>query len=162
MRTAETADVDVSLDLDTVRAVLEEHPVRLAILFGSQATGTEHSASDIDIAVEFDGEQPSDPGYNETFFGLGADLSEALETDDVDLVDINTVSPALAASIFDHGLLLVGDLEYAIEQRRAIVGDEMETRSPRERLDAALAKIDAHLDGGEAEVPVSGSSEDDG
>lgn len=77
--------------------------------------------------LEFDAEQPADPGYNETFFGLSADLSDALETDDVDLVDINTVSPALAASIFDRGLLLVGELEHAIECRQAIVGAEPKT-----------------------------------
>lgn len=162
VRPVETADVDVSLDLETIRTVLEEHPVRLAIRFGSHTTGTDHTASDIDLAVEFDAEQPSGPGYTETFFGLSADLSEALETDDVDLVNINTVSPALAASIFDHGLLLVGELEHAIERRQAIVGDETETQSPREQLDASLAGTDAHLDGGEAEVPVSGRSEDDG
>lgn len=42
------------------------------------------------------------------FLGLSADLSDVLETDDVDLVDLHAVSPALAAAIFEHGVLLVG------------------------------------------------------
>lgn len=162
MRTVETANVDVSLDLEAVLSVLREHPVRLAVLFGSHATGTVHPTSDIDIAVEFDAKQPSDPGYNETFLGLSADLSETLETDDADLVDIRTVSPELAASIFDHGLLLVGDTEHAAELRRTLVAADPATQSPRERLDAALARIDAHLEGDDTGVPASGDSEDEG
>lgn len=162
MRTAETADIDVSLDLDRIRTALREHPVRLAILFGSQATGTDIPASDIDIAVEFDCLQPSDPGYNETFLGLGADLSETLETDDVDLVDVETVPRELAASIFDQGLLVLGDPEHATELRQEVVAADAETQIPRERLDTALTRITAHLDGDETEVPAAGDAEENG
>lgn len=162
MRDAETTDLDSSLDLDTLRSVLREHPVRLAILFGSHATGTTHSGSDIDIAVEFDDQRPSDPGYNDTFLGLSADLSDTLGTDAVDLVDLQTLSPSLAESIFDHGVLLVGDHDHAAARRREVTAADAETQSPRERLDAALARIDAHLDGGDVGVPVTGDSENEG
>lgn len=158
MRTVESASIDTSLDLDALRAVLREHPVQLAILFGSHATGRAHEASDIDLAVEFSDQRPADPGYNETFLGLSTDLSETLETDAVDLVDVRTVSPELATAIFESGLLLVGDHEDAIDLRRQVTPDESETRSPRERLDAALARIDDHLDGDDTEVPASGES----
>ena len=84
MKTAESIALDTSLDLDALQAVLREHPVRLAILFGSHATETTHATSDIDLAVEFDEHRPSEPSYNDVFLGVSADLSDALETDDVD------------------------------------------------------------------------------
>ena len=162
MRTAASTALDVSFDLDALQAVLREHPVTLAILFGSHAIETTHTTSDIDLAVEFDAHRPSDPSYNDVFFGLSADLSETLETDDVDLVDLHTVSPALAAAIFEHGVLLVGDQEHAAALRRQLTAAESDQPSPRERLDAALARIDAHLDESDSEVAVTGTAEDDG
>lgn len=144
MKSAEAADIDETLPLETVRSVLQAHPVRLAILFGSFATDTTHPRSDIDIAVEFDTLTPTDPDYNETLFGLSVSLSETLEADDVDLVDIHTLSPQVAQAVFEHGVLLVGDQSRAVELRRRITAPPTE-RSPRERFDAALAKINEHL-----------------
>jgi predicted nucleotidyltransferase len=162
MRTAESIALDTSLDLDALQAVLREHPVRLAILFGSHATETAHATSDIDLAVEFDEHRPSDPSYNDVFLGLSADLSDALETDDVDLVDLHTVSPPLAAAIFEQGVLLVGEAEHAAEVRRQLTVRESDQQSPRDRLDTALARIDDHLGDGDAGVPAAGEAEDDG
>lgn len=138
------------------------HPVRLAILFGSHATETAHAASDIDIAVEFANLQPEDSGYNETFLGLSTELSTALATDDVDLVDLQTVSPALASSIFDTEILLVGDVERAAELRRRLVDTTDEASSPRERLDSAMERIDGHLDSDDGTIPVTGEAKNDG
>lgn len=162
MKPTGSVEIDTALDLDTLRAVLREHPVRLAILFGSQATGTTHAASDVDVAVEFESLRPSDPGYNDGFLGLSADLSEQLATDDVDLVDLHAASPALAESIFEHGVLLVGDQDHATELREQLTEPGGEKRSPRERLDAALQKIDAHLDADGSKAPATGEAENDG
>lgn len=161
MRTAESSALDASLDLDALQAMLREHPVQLAILFGSHATETTHATSDIDLAVEFDEHQPSDPDYNDVFLGLSADLSDALETDDVDLVDLHMVSPALAAAIFENGVLIVGTVEHATELRRQLTARESDQQSPRDRLDTALARIDDHLGDDGAGVPAMGDSEDD-
>jgi len=147
MRTSEEAAINNSLPLETLREVLQEHPVQLAILFGSHVSGDAHSRSDIDMAVEFDTVRPSDPVYNEVFLGLSADLSEALETDDVDLVDLQTTSPELAETIFDHGVLLIGDPEHVADVRSQLTATEKQTQSPRERFDAAVARIDRHLSG---------------
>ena len=162
MKTAESIALDTPLDLDALQAVLREHPLRLAILFGSHATETTHATSDIDLAVEFDEHRSSDPSYNDVFLGLGADLSDALETDDVDLVDLHTVSPPLAAAIFENGVLLVGEAEHAAERRRQLTPSESDQQSPRDRLDTALARIDDHLGHGDAGVPATGEAEDDG
>lgn len=159
MRIAEATDIDDSLNLDTLRTTLWEHPVQLAILFGSHATATTHSMSDIDIAVELEEHHPSDRGYNDAFLGLSADLSDALDTDEVDLVDLHAVSPALTATIFDHGILLIGDQERADELRRQATVADSETQSPREQLDTALARIDTHLGDDDIAVPVTGESE---
>lgn len=145
-----------------LQAVLREHPVRLAILFGSHATETTHATSDIDLTVEFDTHRPADPSYNDVFLGLSADLSDALETDDVDLVDLHTVSPPLAAAIFENGVLLVGEAEHAAELRRQLTASGDDQQSPRDRLDAALDRIDGHLGDGNAGVPATGRAEDDG
>ncbi|WP_197409670.1 type VII toxin-antitoxin system MntA family adenylyltransferase antitoxin, partial [Haloferax profundi] len=110
MRTAETTEVADDLPLETIQAILREHSVRLAILFGSHASGKTHPTSDIDIAVELDEVQHDDSAYNDAFFGLSADLSENLGTDDVDLVDVHTLTPRVAKSVFDDGILLVGEL----------------------------------------------------
>jgi len=158
MGTAEST----ALDLDALEAVLRKHPVRLAILFGSHATETTHATSDIDLAVEFDDHRPADPSYNDAFLGLSVDLSGALETDDVDLVDLHTVSPALAAAIFENGSLLVGAEEHAAELRRQLTARESDQQSPRDRLDAALDRIDDHLGDGDAGVSATGEAEDDG
>lgn len=160
MKTAETAALDASL-VEPLCEVLQEHPVRLAILFGSHATGTAHSASDIDLAVELDSLRSSDAGYNEAFFGVSADLSAALETNDVDLVDLHSTTPALATSIFEHGVLLMGDQEHAAALREELTPPGDTSPSPRERLDAALARIDTHLEDGDRGVPAAGETEDD-
>src|SRR6056297_529271 len=159
MRTSENAAIDESLPLGTLQEVLQEHPVQLAILFGSHATGESHSRSDIDIAVEFNTVRPSDPDYNEVFLGLSVGLSEALETDDVDLVNLQTTSPELAETIFDHGVLLIGDREHVAEIRRQLTATEKQTQSPRERFDAAVARIDRHL-GGSAVTATDGETRD--
>lgn len=147
MRTIEEAAIDSSLPLETVREVLQEHPVEIAILFGSHASGEIHSQSDIDIAVTFETVRPQDSEYNSVFFKLSADLSEALDTDDVDLVDLQRASPELVETIFDQGVLLVGDSEQAAAIRRKLPATTSSEQSPRERLDTAIAKIDEHLSG---------------
>lgn len=162
MKTTASAALDASLDLDALQAVLREHPVQLAILFGSHATETTHPTSDIDLAVEFDAHRPSDPRYNDVFLGLSADLSDALETDDVDLVDLHAVSPALATAIFENGVLLVGEQGHATELRRQLTAADSEQPSPRERLGAALDRIDAHLGDSDTGVPATGGPEEDG
>jgi uncharacterized protein len=147
MRTWEEATLDESLPLERLREVFQEHEIRLAILFGSHASGEIHSRSDIDLAVELEDVQPTDPEYNERFFGLSADLSETLETDEVDLVDLHRASPELVATVFDRGILLVGDQDHATALRDQLTEAESSPQSPRERFDAALTKIDEHLSG---------------
>jgi predicted nucleotidyltransferase len=162
MRTAASTAFDSSLELDALLAILREHPLRLAILFGSHATDTTDTTGDIDLAVEFNEHRPSDPSYNDVFLGLSADLSSALETDAVDLLDLHAVSPALAESIFEHGILLVGEEAHATELLRELTIPEADRQSPRERIDGALARIDDHFADDDGGVSAGGETEDDG
>lgn len=162
MRTIAATDIETPLDIEALQTLLQDHSVKLAILFGSHATGDVHSESDVDLAVEFSSQRPSDPHYNETFLGLSADISHALGTNDVDLVDLHTVSPALASSVFDTGILLVGDEKHASELREELTAGEADRQTPRDRFDSALARIDTHLDGDSSAVPVAGDSDGNG
>lgn len=145
MRAIETADVGESLPLDALQSVLGDHPIRLAVLFGSYATDRVHARSDVDIAVEFENLRPGDDGYNEGFLGLGADVSEALGTDDVDLLDVHALSASLARSVFEEGVLIIGEPERVQALRQRLVDDERDERSPRRELDESLQRIDEHL-----------------
>jgi uncharacterized protein len=160
MRSWKEATLDESLPFERLQEVFQEHEIRLAILFGSHASGNVHSRSDVDIAVELEDIQPADAEYNERFFGLSADLCETLETDEVDLVDLQRVSPELAATIFNHGILLAGDSEHVASLRKQLTPTESSAQSPRERFDAALTKIDDHL-GGSAVTATDGETQND-
>ena len=73
------------------------------------------------------------------------DLEAALETDDIDLIDLQTVSPDLTERIFTQGVLLAGEPEDVVTIRSQLRPTESSNQSPRERFDVALAKIDEHL-----------------
>ncbi|WP_137290875.1 type VII toxin-antitoxin system MntA family adenylyltransferase antitoxin [Natronorubrum halophilum] len=159
MRTSEETALDESVPVETLREILQEHSVQLAILFGSHAQGETHAGSDLDIAVSFETVRPSDPDYNDVFFGLNADLSAALETNEIDLVDLQTASPSFAESIFTQGILLVGEPEDVATIQSQLRTTESSDQSPRERFDAALAKIDEHL-GSSAVTATDGETRD--
>lgn len=127
-----------------LRSTLEEYPVRLAILFGSHATGESHSKSDVDVAVELEGLRPGDEGFNETFFELSAALERAVEDSDVDVIEVNTLGPDFAAAVFETGRVILGDERHVDELSERLTAGR-DDRSPRERFDDALRKIDEHL-----------------
>ncbi|HIE08228.1 MAG TPA: nucleotidyltransferase domain-containing protein [Armatimonadetes bacterium] len=85
---------DIRERLSRLGEVLRRHPVRLAYLFGSASRNLSGSA-DIDIAVL--------PGRGFSFRALYADLSLALGTDRLDLVDLRVAPPHLQAEIIATG-----------------------------------------------------------
>lgn len=85
---------DIGERLKGLTEILERHPVRLAYLFGSSAHSPE-KANDIDLAV-----LPSE-GFSYT--NLYADISKALKTDRVDLVDLRFAPSYLLAEILSSG-----------------------------------------------------------
>ncbi len=125
----------------TVRDVLEDQPVRLGVLFGSRARDTAGAHSDIDVAVEFG---PSVEDRFRARLGLGVALSRALGTDDVDVVDLADVRPAVGYSALTDGRILVGDSDRAEEFAAQFEGDRERStpRERRERFDEALGRLE--------------------
>lgn len=130
---------------ETVTSTVEEFPVSLAILFGSHATETTHPTSDIDIAVELEGLRPGDGRYNDTFLGLSAAIAEAFGTDDVDVVDVHSLPPAMARSVLTDGHLLVGDPGRIETLRRQLPPAEEARSSVSDRFDERLRRIEELL-----------------
>jgi predicted nucleotidyltransferase len=97
------------MDLDAycqpLQSLFQRHPVRLAYLFGSQATRHTHPSSDVDVAVLLDESLTPDERFAERLRLLG-DLSCIFGTDHVDLVMLNEASPLLAYEALRHGILL--------------------------------------------------------
>ena len=86
-----------------IMSVLGKHPeTRLAILFGSLATGEARADSDVDLAVDLG--HPLDAGEKIQLIG---DLSLAVDRP-IDLVDLRTVGEPLLGQILRHGIRLIG------------------------------------------------------
>ena len=99
-------------DLNLKQAILDsiriQPDIRLAILFGSLATGEAHEGSDLDIAV--------DAGRSLTAREKMALISELAQRTGrpVDLVDIRAVGEPLLGQILRHGKRIMGsDTHYA-------------------------------------------------
>ncbi len=137
-------DSDGTLDeraLERLRVVLREHPIRLGVLFGSQATGTAGHHSDVDVAVEF---EPTVEDRFRAHLDLGTALALELGTDDVDVVDLETVRPAIGYAALAEGRLLVGDAD-RLEELASQFDQERERptrRDRRERFDGALERLE--------------------
>jgi len=132
---------DRSPDRAAVRAVLERHPVRLGVLFGSHATGVADARSDVDLLVE------PDPGTDRraVVLDLLTDLSVELGRDDFDVALVGDVDPRVGRAALEHGELLLGSPERADELRgrfdREV--DPVTREGLRERFDAVLERVDA-------------------
>ena len=127
-----TATEGGPVDPNEIRAVLKSHPVQLGILFGSQARGTSDSHSDVDVAVAF-GSSLSDDQRSRARIDLVVDLTRALGTDDVDVVDLDAVRPEVGAAALEDGLVLVGTSEEAKRRRRAFEAQTTD-RTHEERM----------------------------
>lgn len=144
MKRATETDLNDRLPVEELRAVFEQAPVRVALCFGSQATGAVHPRSDIDLAIELDGVEPGEERYNDVFFDVYAEIAETLDRDDVDLVDLQSVSGTLATVVFDTGIIIYGDPQ-RVEKLREECDTGGDDRSPRDRLDRAIERMDEHL-----------------
>ncbi len=88
-----------------LKNIFQNHPVRLAYLFGSQATGCVHSESDIDVAMLLDESLSTDDRFKERLAIIG-ELSKLFQTDHVDVAVLNEASPLLAYEVLKNGVLL--------------------------------------------------------
>ncbi|WP_460920423.1 type VII toxin-antitoxin system MntA family adenylyltransferase antitoxin [Salinarchaeum chitinilyticum] len=132
------------IDRDGIRHVLEDHPVSLAILFGSYVEGNTHPNSDVDIAVEFDDEVDD---RLDARLSLLSDLSSTLQRDDVDLGILPDLEPRIGRAAVTDGELLVGDQERADAYRERFEA-AIDPRPPAgKRFDAVIERVEEALGG---------------
>ena len=95
--------------LESIRAVLARHPeIRLAILFGSIASGRASRDSDVDLALAADHPLKADEKM-----ALMAELAEATGRP-IDLIDLHAVGEPLLGQIVKRGQRVLGaDERYA-------------------------------------------------
>lgn len=132
----------MSIEYDALQRILSEHPVRFAIVFGSQVRGDTHATSDIDIAVEFD-DSVSEQEYADARLSLIADLTSALGQNAVDVADLKDMRPAIGKSALEHGVVVIGSQDQAdryLEQFTQATSASNRTR--RERFDNLLTQIE--------------------
>ncbi len=136
---AQTDDAD-DVDSEGIRAVLERHPVELGVLFGSHARGASGPHSDVDVAVVFD-PSLSDRQRHRARTALIVALTRELGTDDVDVVDLDAISPDIGLAALEEGTLLVGDDEHRVRLR-----DEYDARTTEMTREERMARFDELLD----------------
>lgn len=140
------AQDQLDFDVDTLRAVLEEHPVRLAVVFGSEVTGQTHSRSDLDVAVEFD---ESVEGEHGALLSLHSAVASALDRNDVDLSLVPDLKPRVGLAAFSEGVLVLGPEErmetHRREFERSVESQRDQRESLRQRFDAVIDHVDATL-----------------
>ena len=92
------------MSIEQVTAVLSDHPdIKLAFVFGSLASNTQHRDSDVDVAVQ----KSAALGIEEKLQLIG---ELALATGRaVDLVDLREVGEPLLGQILKHGRQIRGD-----------------------------------------------------
>ena len=114
---------------ERIRSVLQRHGgIRLAILFGSLATGRATARSDLDLAVLAEG-----PLDAESRIALIDALALATGRP-VDLVDLRVVGEPLLGQVLEHGVRLLGsDHEYAELIKRHLF-DEADFMPYRRRI----------------------------
>jgi len=84
-------------------AIARRHRARLLVQFGSTVSGRVHEASDVDVAVLFEG----DPAYTR-LGGLLADLEAAFPGRVVDLGLLNRADPLFLKKVLENARLLAG------------------------------------------------------
>lgn len=120
-------------NMTIINQVLDHYgeDIAAAYLFGSQATGESTDLSDIDIAVLFS--QDASHKAATVQFKLYADLSKALQRNDIDLVILNTSrNIMLQEEIVRNSMLIVDkDADYRFDYECRTIHDGIDFRQQR-------------------------------
>lgn len=96
------------IDSKKIKEIAGKYGLDLVLLFGSQASGKTHFASDFDVAV-----LAKKPIPLEKELKIQYEFVKIFKTDNVDVVDVRTASPLLLYQIFckPHKILFCDDLQ---------------------------------------------------
>ena len=136
---------------DAVRArlaaALDKPGVISALLFGSQATGKAGPLSDIDVGLWLDPRSPSGERY-EFQLQLMTAASEALGTDEVEVVVLNDATPLLRHRVLRDGIRLVDrDPRTRVRLERDALLEYLDTAPLRATIAAGIRRriADGHF-----------------
>ena len=87
--------------MEKLKGLADKYHLELILVFGSQAQGSVHPESDVDIAVYGKHVLSEKEKINLTY-----ELGNILQTEKIDLVDIKTASPLLKKKIFENYTVL--------------------------------------------------------
>ena len=91
--------------LPVLQAACQRHDVVLAYLYGSQARGTAGPLSDVDVAVLFRSELPSDERFRQLLAVMG-EFMDIFQREDVFVADLDDATPLLRFEVYREGRLL--------------------------------------------------------
>lgn len=128
-----------AVDVEEMRAYLDEQPLQFALLFGSSATGTATERSDIDIVVQFSETLDADERFHRRN-RIAGELMARLETDAVDVSDLDHLSTEIAHAALQEGIRIVGDEETVDEYRQQSTVEYEQTAADRQRAREALLR----------------------
>lgn len=94
--------------IQALREALADHPVALATLFGSTATGETHHWSDVDVAIKFADDFPREQRSAE-LDRITYSVMDATGSNRVDVVDLDTVGLAVGLEAVSAGILCCGE-----------------------------------------------------
>jgi predicted nucleotidyltransferase len=114
-----------------LEAAFAAQGVRVAYLFGSQATGRARPDSDVDIAVLWGDDVPRSDYFRRRLELIGA-MMDLFRTNDVDVVVLNEATPLLAVEVLRHGRLL-----YNVDDRLRV---EFQVRTVQVYRDTAFLR----------------------
>ena len=145
MADAPGRDVDgVNVDPEAIRRVVEQYPVRCAVLYGSHVQATPTKESDVDIAVAFETDLTAAERLEQRV-ELTARLVDALGTDDVDVADLDAIRPEVGISALESGRRLYGDqktLDEYLERFERETPDDETHEDRMRRFDSVLERLE--------------------
>lgn len=135
---------DANVDPEAIRRVVEQHPIRCAVLYGSHVQGMATPGSDIDVAVAFESDLTASDRLQQRI-ELTARLVNVLGTDDVDVADLDVIRPEVGIAAIESGRLLYGSQEtlddYLERFRNETPTDETHEDRMR-RFDSVLDRLE--------------------
>lgn len=93
---------------EMLRPVFESHGLKLAVVFGSVAAGTERPESDLDIAVDRGGRPREFGELGSLVTDLGEAARKAGVDREIDVAYLNHADPLFLKKIFETAALLYG------------------------------------------------------
>lgn len=119
----------------SLREALEDHrEVLAAYLFGSAARGEAGPLSDVDVGLFLDPGLDDDERFDRRLQLVGV-VSEAVGSDDVDVVVLQDVPPRLAHEAFKGERFLVRDRDAVVDFEVGVTSTVLDRRPYDERYD---------------------------